>query len=431
MAPQDLDIAGAVNYASFIPDYAKQELDRRRIQIAAGTLSMQNAQEARLLAKQQADAAALAEQQRQVEEAIANPTATNIGHLMLRNPGMATQAKQAWDLQDEDSRRSAFQRVSELSVLAGQDPRRAGAKLREQAINDPSPDDDLEVARLLESDDPNEVKQGLAQLHMLAYIATGDHEKYLEAHKTYEVPDFAEIGQTGYIQNKNTGEVFRSGVLQYGAGGADIDPRFMGMPLFQPGGGGAAGTPPMPGATTGGFAGGRFDTATGRQVDPQAVFSRMIGLESGGNQFDPRGKTMRSKKGAIGIAQVMPKTGPEAARLAGEKFDLKRLATDADYNRRLGQAYYNKQLQTFGDPFKAAAAYNGGPGKLRAALKKGGEEGWLNHMEPETQKYVADLAGGAQQADPARVRADAQAAIAAGADPAKVAAKAEKMGVRL
>jgi hypothetical protein len=118
------------------------------------------------------------------------------------------------------------------------------------------------------------------------------------------------------------------------------------------------------------------------------TFKIMIGMESGGNQFAKSGAPLTSPKGAIGIAQIMPGTAPEAAKLAGLPYDKARLSNDRDYNLALGEAYFNKQLADFGDPRLAAAAYNAGPGAVRSALKKGGPDGWINHVPRETQNYV-------------------------------------------
>ena len=123
------------------------------------------------------------------------------------------------------------------------------------------------------------------------------------------------------------------------------------------------------------------------------TFKIMIGLESRGNQFTKSGAPLTSPKGAIGIAQIMPGTAPEAAKLAGLPYDKTRLSNDRDYNYALGEAYFNKQLADFGDPRLAAAAYNAGPGAVRSALKKGGPDGWINHVPRETQNYVASIPG--------------------------------------
>lgn len=120
------------------------------------------------------------------------------------------------------------------------------------------------------------------------------------------------------------------------------------------------------------------------------VWGRMIKLESGGRQFDRFGRPLRSHAGATGIAQVMPQTGPEAAALANLPWDPQRFQYDADYNYKLGRAYYERQLARYGDPILAAAAYNTGPGNLDRALRRARETGrdWRTLVHPETQNYV-------------------------------------------
>lgn len=124
------------------------------------------------------------------------------------------------------------------------------------------------------------------------------------------------------------------------------------------------------------------------------TFSRMIGAESGGQHFARDGSPLTSPKGAVGIAQVMPSTAPEAARLAGLPYDEKRYRTDPEYNRAIGEAYFKKQLADFGDERLAAAAYNAGAGAVQRALKQGGPDGWINFVPRETQDYVAKVFGG-------------------------------------
>ena len=115
--------------------------------------------------------------------------------------------------------------------------------------------------------------------------------------------------------------------------------------------------------------------------------------ESGGKQFDASGKTLTSRVGALGVMQIMPGTGPEAARLAGLPWSLEKMKTDPAYNRALGAAYYKEQLRRFGDPAMAAAAYNAGPGAMQSARlkarKAGTPDDWVKHLLPETRDYVA------------------------------------------
>ncbi|MEO8677199.1 MAG: transglycosylase SLT domain-containing protein, partial [Casimicrobiaceae bacterium] len=127
---------------------------------------------------------------------------------------------------------------------------------------------------------------------------------------------------------------------------------------------------------------------------PPATFDRMLGAESGGHQFGRDGAPLRSSKGAVGKAQVMPATGPEAARLAGVPWDVARFEKDAAYNERLGRAYHSEMLRRFdGDERMAAAAYNAGPGRVERAIKKGGAGGWEAHIPDETKAYLGKVLG--------------------------------------
>lgn len=128
-----------------------------------------------------------------------------------------------------------------------------------------------------------------------------------------------------------------------------------------------------------------------------ATFDALLQQESGGSQVNADGTVKVSPAGAIGIAQIMPGTGPEAAKLAGLPWDENRLRTDAEYNKALGNAYFSKQLETFdGDVQKALAAYNMGPGSkakgsgVAGLVDKYGDE-WLAHAPAETQNYVRSI----------------------------------------
>lgn len=112
----------------------------------------------------------------------------------------------------------------------------------------------------------------------------------------------------------------------------------------------------------------------------------MIQKESGGRQFAKDGKPLTSSAGAIGVAQVMPGTAPEAARLAGVPFDDTRYRTDPAYNELLGAAYFDAQMQKYNDPELARAAYNAGPGRVDQYIGSG------RPLPAETVAY-ADLNG--------------------------------------
>lgn len=116
------------------------------------------------------------------------------------------------------------------------------------------------------------------------------------------------------------------------------------------------------------------------------LISRVKAQESGG-----QGQSAVSPKGAIGVMQVMPETGPEAAALAGVPWDPEAFHSDAAYNELLGIAYLSEQLRKYdGDVDRALAAYNAGPGRVDASLSTHGDD-WLAAMPAETQDYVSRI----------------------------------------
>jgi len=121
--------------------------------------------------------------------------------------------------------------------------------------------------------------------------------------------------------------------------------------------------------------------------------------ESGGRQYDSKGRVLRSPKGAEGIKQIMPSTGPEAASLAGEKWDRRRLAEDPEYNRRLGNAYQKNLFKKYDNLELGLAAYNFGMGNIDNLLKEKGDPrlgqiSWSefsSHLPNETRDYVTNI----------------------------------------
>ena len=105
---------------------------------------------------------------------------------------------------------------------------------------------------------------------------------------------------------------------------------------------------------------------------PEDYFARLIWQES---RFDPNAL---STAGAEGIAQFMPSTGD--LRGLRNAFDpAEALATSAEYLRFLGDKYGNLGL--------AAAAYNGGEGRMSRYVSSGG------YLPAETEDYVAIITG--------------------------------------
>jgi hypothetical protein len=107
---------------------------------------------------------------------------------------------------------------------------------------------------------------------------------------------------------------------------------------------------------------------------PRDLFFRQIKQESG---FRPEvwDGRVRSSAGAIGAGQLMPGT---AAELGVDPYDV-------EQNLMGAARYLRQQLDTFGDPALALAAYNAGPGRVRQA-------GGVPNIE-ETQNYVRTILG--------------------------------------
>lgn len=98
-----------------------------------------------------------------------------------------------------------------------------------------------------------------------------------------------------------------------------------------------------------------------------------------GNLKNP--ETVRSKAGAIGVMQLMPKT---AKSLGVDPLD-------PEQNIRGGVAYLKQMYDKYQDPTLAFAAYNAGPGRVDKALRSG--QG-IAALPRETQNYIRMAGGG-------------------------------------
>lgn len=156
---------------------------------------------------------------------------------------------------------------------------------------------------------------------------------------------------------------------------------------------------------------GDFDRAIGTMPVPEGAstadaapagtsFEAMVAVtaqsESGNRERDAAGRLITSKAGAQGKMQVMPGTNLDPG------FGVRPAKDASDAERtRVGRDYLAAMLKRYGgDPAKAWAAYNAGPGRVDDAIAEGGD--WLARLPGETQAYVkknvaAIGGGGAQQ----------------------------------
>ena len=113
-------------------------------------------------------------------------------------------------------------------------------------------------------------------------------------------------------------------------------------------------------------------------IDPS--LARHVLYKETGNLPNP--ESAKSKAGAIGIMQLMPKTAKE----------LGVDPTNPEENIRGGVMYLRKMMDKYNDPVLAAAAYNAGPGRVDKALRGEG----LTALPRETRMYIAGLAEGGE-----------------------------------
>lgn len=112
-------------------------------------------------------------------------------------------------------------------------------------------------------------------------------------------------------------------------------------------------------------------------VDPNLALHVLY--KETGNLKNP--ETARSKAGAIGVMQLMPRTAKE-------------LGVDPlnpEENIRGGITYLKKMLDQFNDPTLALAAYNAGPGRVNQVIRSG--QG-IEALPRETRNYIRMADGG-------------------------------------
>ena len=122
-------------------------------------------------------------------------------------------------------------------------------------------------------------------------------------------------------------------------------------------------------------------------IIPEAIWQ----IESGSKQYNADNTVVTSPVGALGIGQIMPTTGPEAAKLAGVAWNPWSLAYDEDYNKTLSTAYLKQKQKDFGgDELKGVAAYNAGTGGVQKAMARAEKEGgsWRDYVPDETKNYI-------------------------------------------
>lgn len=125
------------------------------------------------------------------------------------------------------------------------------------------------------------------------------------------------------------------------------------------------------------------------KVDP-LLLAAIVRTESG---FDPFAE---SRRGALGLMQLMPPTALAMARELKVNYQDRDDLYTQDINLTLGAHYFAKMLRSFdGDLVLALAAYNAGPTKVRSwGLDPWGadQEALIEALPvPETRYYVRQV----------------------------------------
>lgn len=126
-----------------------------------------------------------------------------------------------------------------------------------------------------------------------------------------------------------------------------------------------------------------------RKIDPAVIFA-IIRQESAFNA------DAVSPVGALGLMQIMPKTGEYIAGRLKEPWDSTQALFNPDTNVRYGAFYYRRMLQQFDQHFAlAAAAYNAGPHRVKRWLPKDqpmAADIWIEMIPfDETRNYVKSV----------------------------------------
>ena len=131
------------------------------------------------------------------------------------------------------------------------------------------------------------------------------------------------------------------------------------------------------------------DLASSAADDAGVSASLLLALVRQESFYDPEAG---SSAGALGLTQVIPSTGESiAATLGTEGFTASDLYRP-NVSLKFGASYLSDQLkQLDGDPYRALAAYNGGPGAASSAADSAGadEDLFVEDLEfDETRDYV-------------------------------------------
>jgi len=105
-----------------------------------------------------------------------------------------------------------------------------------------------------------------------------------------------------------------------------------------------------------------------------------------------------SYAGALGLMQIIPKTGKGIASQLGISNFSSQMLLDPEISIRMGSYYLSKQLESFNqNKYYACGAYNGGPGSMNSWISSWGDKDIDEFIEyvsyDETRNYIKKVMG--------------------------------------
>ncbi|GLT02202.1 hypothetical protein GCM10007897_36070 [Sphingobium jiangsuense] len=335
----------------------------REIQRSLGRAQVEQAQTQTAMLRQQAAMEAEGrmrerQMQREVNAALASGDSMAISKLIARYPQYKDALKASWDQMDLAEQRSNMRQAAGIwSALSAGNIDEAIRQLEGRIAADreagaDTSDDEQQLA-LLKSGNPQAINSVKGRLSL--FMAS-------------VVPD-----------------KFASVVQQLGGGKPQTKIAGYGDRLIDEDGNVLYTAPDAPFTLNAGDT--RFGPSGGGDMMPgDDIISSMLPItmasESGGRDYAADGSVLTSSAGAQGRMQVMPGTQADPGFGVTPARD-----GSMEEKARVGADYLRAMMQRYGgDPAKAWAAYNAGPGRVDAALAQGGD--WLSRLPAETRAYV-------------------------------------------
>lgn len=353
---------------SLVPDLLQQEMQKRLLSLQ----EQQAKQQSQVFQAKQAEMQRGVERQQQFQQAVmqAGSDPGKIAAVMAQFPEFSEGVKRAYDAMDESARSADLRTMSSAYSAAknGNVEMAVGILKERQKAELAAGEDDPETRRvlaMLESGEPRQVEAALGMIGMGIAAAAGP-DKFASTYGEL----FPQASPTA-VQKE-----YEWRVANFGQDAADkwLATQDESLVTVEPGGsvyrksdfmGGSRPPQPEGGDPSGSRVSG--DLARMLEITVQS--------ESGGNP------NAVSDKGARGLMQVMPATGRDPG------YGIRPSNGTPEDDVRLGRDYFQTMLRKYGDPAKAWAAYNAGPGALEKALAGGGD--WLSRMPAETRAYVS------------------------------------------